>query len=476
MGGNDASSILGTIPNALQDCSFFFFKVLFRPRSFGRETAPSAQESSVFIILSSAIIAVIVRFFEAATPAIVAWNNENSSVMVATIREWSDLQNHSNAAASVAAMAAWLAIFISTATLSMTAALFLLQWRWGTRKEFGDTFARSSIVVSTAILTVIFSEFLFPHVAESGASGWIVALLFLLCVLLVPLYVAFCMPFFVWRGALYLSRLRVVIAVLLSWPLAIQLVNLIPSDIFFPETRIDSLLSAELKRLALLGQKEQYEEADKIARQASSSYEDSIQLDSLTISLRSKAFAHAIQQPKISAQTMQENNWSTDVTSRYRDLVDTTDRLQIKYSDVPGMLLRIARAQLESGQCDKSEVIFEAVYHHRHAIIMERLLAGLYLRALKHEPDDFGRLLTLFSPADDGKFLRAFLASPGIGIGVFYSDINANGNRMVQLQKYAQDLLDKPPQWRCNFVGNSMNLQTYNFLPISREQVQRFNP
>jgi hypothetical protein len=152
---------------------------------------------------------------------------------------------------------------------------------------------------------------------------------------------------------------------------------------------------------------------------------------------------------------MQENNWATDVSRRYRDLVDVTDKLQIKYSDVPGMLLRIARAQLESGQCDKSEVIFEAVYHHRHAIIMERLLAGLYLRALKHEPDDFARFLTLFSPADDGTFLRAFLASPGIGIGVFYSDLTTNGNRMVQLQKYAQELLDKPPKWRCNFVTTS---------------------
>ena len=195
MGENDTSSITEAIPNAIQNCSFFFFHTLFRPRSFGGGIAPSAQEASLFIIVTSAIISVAVRFFASATPALVAWDKDNSSVMVASIREWSELQNHANAAASVISNALWLVLFLSVAALSMTAALLLMRWRWATRKEFGDIFARASIVVSTAILTVVFSEGLVPHVAESAVSGWIVAAVFFLCVPLVPLYVGFCMPF-----------------------------------------------------------------------------------------------------------------------------------------------------------------------------------------------------------------------------------------------------------------------------------------
>ena len=49
---------------------------------------------------------------------------------------------------------------------------------------------------------------------------------------------------------------------------------------------------------------------------------------------------------------------------------------------------------------------------------------------------------------------------------MFYSDVATNGNRMVELQKHAQELLDKPPQWRCNIVGNSGNVETHISPPV----------
>ena len=180
-------------------------------------------------------------------------------------------------------------------------------------------------------------------------------------------------------------------------------------------------------------------------------YGDSIRLDSLTLSVSLRAFNRAVARPnKLDGVEKEDQEWSSDIKGRYQDLTRLTNQFERKYSDVPGMLLKVARAQLESGQCDEAQVIFEAVYHHRHAVFIERLFAGLYLRAINHQPDDFSGLLARFDPSDDLRFLRALIASPGVAIGIFQVDLATISNNLLTLQKYAEQLLLKPPGWHCD--------------------------
>ena len=451
-------STLDLFRSFLEDCFWLLLNTVRRPSSLGSDAAPSSQVTGLFVTAAASLVATALQIFKASTPAVVSWSSGNSTVFIATLREWSNLQSGDHSFASIASMAAWTAIFVVVAALSMTLVLSVVQFRWFQRIEFGEVLKRSAILVSIAIMLMVLSEAVFPSIAESRASGWIVAVVAGIVVFVVPLYVLLCVPYFVWKSAFRLSRLLVAAAVVLSWPLALLVVDRIPTDYFFPETRIDSVLSAQLQNMIRLAGLGQTRNALEIAHQAASSYDDSIQLDSLTLSLLLKAFNHAVT-PRSALDTAAENDkeWAGDIKSRYLELAQATDLFQRKYSDVPGMLLKVARAQLESGQCEKAEVLFEAVYHHRHAVLIERLFAGMYLRGMDREPDDMKSLLARFGPSDDWTFFRSLLASPGVGLGIFQSDRNTNASRLTDLHKSANEVFLRTSKWRCNFAGNAVS-------------------
>jgi hypothetical protein len=65
-------------------------------------------------------------------------------------------------------------------------------------------------------------------------------------------------------------------------------------DYFAPETRIDSVLSAQLQSIIHLIAQEDYRQAAEQATQAAATYDDSIQLDFLTLAIRRRALARAL--------------------------------------------------------------------------------------------------------------------------------------------------------------------------------------
>ena len=271
------------------------------------------------------------------------------------------------------------------------------------------------------------------------------------------MYLVFCIPYLVWKHALNLGRVRTAAAVLASWILIFLVVNALPTEFFLPETTIDPVLGARLdKEVIDLARKGKYREAIEVTKELASSYKDSIQLDSLTMSLSLRAYEHAMALTKSpSTATGKDLGWSRDIQRRSADLVLITDQFEVKYSDVPGMLLKVARAQLESGQCERAQTVFEAVYHHRHAILIERVFAGLYLRTMRQEPDDFALILARFGPSDDATFIRSIFASPGITVGMFPHGYGTFADGIAKLQRYGAQLLQQASPPQCEVVASN---------------------
>jgi len=458
-----------TSPQSIADLVWEFFvncvsllqKVLLHPPRFAIEDAPSSKQTGLFVTAAAFIVAVFLRVLQSSTPAIISWNDGNSTVLVNTLREWSDLQAGDQALTIIGVWAAWTAILLMFTALAMTISLSLMTWRVFGSVESGTTLKQSCIVVSSAVTVMVLSEAFVPVAARASVPGWVVAIVYCIFVWGIPAYVVLVVPYRVWRPAFNLSRWRAALVVLLSWIMALVLAELIPFDYFVKENRIDSVLSAELQSVIRLSQQGKYRQAIDQASRSASSNSDSVQLDSLTLSVLSRAFDRAVLRSTTFGPLPADDDkdWSLDIKGRYSDLEEVTDRLQRKYSDVPGMLLKVARAQLGSGQCDRAELVFEAVYRHRHAILMERLFAGSYLRAMGQIPDDFGPLLARFGPSDDLTFMRALIASPGIALGMFPNDLTTTGRLFQDLQKYAEELLRRSSPPRCNFVGNTASSQ-----------------
>jgi hypothetical protein len=448
-------SFVGQVLEFVQECFFLFLQVLTRPVHFGRDGTPSTKVAGLFVLGIAWVAAVAIRIVMSSVPAIVSWNRDNSNVIIWSRQEWSDLQAGDKAMASIAWMTASMAVMIIISALVMTLVLLFVRFRWFGNIEFGAVFRQSSVLISTAVVVVLISEAIVFGVAQSRAPIWFVGLLYVIVVLALPAYLVLCIPYLVWKTALNLNRLRTASAVVVSCILIFKVVDVIPTDFFVPDTRQDSLLSAQLDTLIGLAKKERYREAIELAQRAAPSYKDSIQLDSLTLSFTLRAFEHATAAPnKLPSASQQDSEWSSNTQARYKDLVETTDQLQDRYSDIPGMLLKVARAQLESGQCEKAHTVFEAVYEHRHAILMERLFAGLYLRTMRQEPNDFEPILARFSPLDDATFVRSLLASPGITIGMFRKKdgFATFAKGVEQLQKYGEELYQQSSPPRCDFV------------------------
>jgi hypothetical protein len=450
-------TVFDPVVRFIQSCSWIFLRVLTRPWSFGSDDSPGPDEAALFVTTAAFAVATLLRITQSLVPPIIAWNEGNSTVLIATLRQWSELQAGDKAYATLALWATFTSMLVLLGALAMTISLMVFQLRWFGRTEFGETFRRSCILVSTALIVIVGSEALFPLAAQSAMPGWIVAVLFVICVPFIPLYAFWVVPYIVWRAAFRRGRAVTLAAVLLSWPLALLLASPLQFGYFAPEDRIDSVLSAQLQNVIRLSKEKKYKEAVEETKRSSSLYEDSIQLDSLMLSTRLRAFNRAVSWSSTFGPLPAEDDrdWALDVKARYNDLSHATEQFQHKYSDVPGMLLKVARAQRESGQCDRAQVLFEAVYQHRHAMLVERIFAGLYLRAMDRPPDDFVQLLARFGPTDDWKFMRAELASPGIGLGMFQEDFKELSDRLTDLHAYADDLLDNPPKQRCYFVSEN---------------------
>ena len=305
-------------------------------------------------------------------------------------------------------------------------------------------------MVSAATLVMGVPEALFPRLAESSAPGWVVALLGSILLLVVRIYVFLVMPILVWKGAFRLTYLSTSAAVVLSWILALLAAGLLQSGYFGKETRIDSLLSAQLRHMIELDKEDKYREASELVQSLASINDDSVQLDSLTLSTLLRAYSRARKNNESTSFGGDDKTWAMNTRHRYSDLVSASDRFQRNYSDAPGMLLKVARAQLESGQCDKARVTFEAVYSHRHSVLLERLFAGLYLRTMNRAPNNLGALLARFGPANDWTFMRGLFSSEGIGLAMYSEVLKDTGNRLVELDDYANKLLDRPTLWYCD--------------------------
>jgi hypothetical protein len=471
-----------------QECFWLLPDTLLHPVISGLDAAPSSGVAGCFVIVTASFIAGAVRILMSSIPVIVTWNSGNSNVFIDSLREWSDLQAGDKAFASIRRMAAAMSIATIIAALAMTLALLFVRFRWsqcwrkiislGRKKtgsqevpeqldrrwfrriQFGAIFRRSAVLISTAVTMMVLSEWIFVGVAQSRMPDWVLVILYLIVALVLPVYVVLCVPYFVLKNALDLTRLRAVIAVVFSCIVVSQVVNSLPTEFFIPETRTDPVLSAQLQALIRLSTKGQYRDAIELAHQAATSQHDSIQLDSLTLGVYLRAFEYAVR-PKTSTAIVQNDaEWSSDIRSRYSDLVEVTDRFELKYSDVPGMLLKVAIAQLESGQCEKAQTVFEAVYNHRHAILMERIFAGLYLRIMHHEPNDLESILARFGPSDDATFVRSILASPGVGLGMFQYGYIELRNGIVALRKYEEELFQQSSQPRCAFVESKPPVQS----------------
>jgi hypothetical protein len=443
--------LIGSITKAIQNCSWFFFTALVSPSSFGAAEAPSPDEAGLFIAGVAAVIAVFIRVMESASPIFVQWNTNDGAVSISTLKEWADLQNGYGALPRIAPWAAWFALWLVLSALGMTLLLLLIRWRRPARVEFTDTTKRACVVVGTSIMLLLLSEGALTKVASTSLPGWVIVASMLLMFAFQG-YLLLILPWRVWRSNLRMGRLRTGSAVLLSWVVAMMATGLVEANFFAPETSIDSLLAAQLRKMASVGSEGKYREASDLAMELQKTHADSVQLDAMTISLLSRAFIRSRDRNQDLSRIPDDLQWATDAAARYRDLSDTTDRLQRKYSDDPGMLLRIARAQLESGQCAKAQLVFDAVYHHRHATISEQVFAGLYLRSMDREPDDFEPLLARFDPSGGWSFLRMLMASPGLGIEMFYYDFDVASKRFDEMHNYAEQLASKHLTWECNIA------------------------
>jgi len=456
MHGESSLSIIEKLWRFAQEC-FGHLKMLVKPPPFGSEP-PSSEAALLFVTVTATVTAVAAQIMASSIPAVISWNSGDSFVPINSLRAWSELQAGDRSLPSITRWGTVLAITIIIAAIVMTLTVLFVRYQRFSPDEFGVVMRRSSVLICTMITAIILLEWILFLVAQSRAPSWLYAVFYLLDGLL-QVYVVLGVPYRVWRSALNLPRWRAALGVVLS-SIAVSMVFILlifpTTQFLMPDKRIDDVLASKLLASVRMFRNGQYREALVLTRQAETSHHDSMWLDSLILSLSHKALERATAHSKTPAAVAQSDaQWSSDIQGRYSDLVQVTDRFEDKYSDVPGVLLNVARAQLESGQCEKAEIVFQAIYYHRHAILIERIFAGLYLRTMRHEPSDLKSILARFGPSSDITFGRSITASPGIILAELVKRGNAfSGNDMEDLRKYEEELSQQSSAPRCAFVDS----------------------